>query len=184
MTYRVTSLAPCDCSGSAVLTAQVSLLRGVMTSLSCLKNMDSFCWSSLLGSDLWLSHQGRQIQWLTDKQMYRRKASPTLNIKLQNIKVCVVILCLFNVCTLHLLTPGGEFPDPHQIMQYHVLLYGVKLRQNTRVAPIYRLADIFGRYWHRYIGIGKQYIGIGHIGIGICIGYSWYRLYRYRPNIG
>ena len=41
-----------------------------------------------------------------------------------------------------------------------------------RVGPIYRLADIFGRYRYRYryIGIGKQDIGIGHIGIGICIG--------------
>ena len=42
----------------------------------------------------------------------------------------------------------------------------------TRVRPIYRLvdisADIFGRY--RYIGIGQQDIGIGHIGIGIGIG--------------
>ena len=51
-----------------------------------------------------------------------------------------------------------------------------------RVGPIYQLADIFGRY--RYIGIGKQDIGIGHIGIGIFIGYSEYWLYRYRPNIG
>ena len=58
--------------------------------------------------------------------MYRRKASPTLNITLHDIKVCVEILCLFNVCTLHLLTTGGEFPDPYQIMKYHVL-YGVEL---------------------------------------------------------
>jgi hypothetical protein len=36
----------------------------------------------------------------------------------------------------------------------------------------------------RYIGISKRDIGIGHISIGICIGYSGYRLYRYRPNIG
>ena len=56
----------------------------------------------------------------------------------------------------------------------------------VRVGPIYRLADIFGRYRYRYryIGIGKLDIGIGHICIGICIGYSGYRLYRYRPNIG
>ena len=40
----------------------------------------------------------------------------------------------------------------------------------SRVGPIYRLADIFGRYKYRYIGIGKWDIGIGHIGIGICIG--------------
>jgi hypothetical protein len=41
------------------------------------------------------------------------------------------------------------------------------------VGPIYRLADIYGRYQYRYryIGIGKLDIGIGHIGIGICIGY-------------
>ena len=30
-----------------------------------------------------------------------------------------------------------------------------------RVGPIYRLADIFGRYRNRYIGIGKLDIGIG-----------------------
>ena len=55
----------------------------------------------------------------------------------------------------------------------------------SRVGPIYRLADILGRY--RYIGIvnldiGNLDIGIGHIGVGIS--YSGYRLYRYRPNIG
>ena len=37
-----------------------------------------------------------------------------------------------------------------------------------RDSPIYRVADIFGRY--RYIGIGKLDIGIGRIGIGIGIG--------------
>ena len=50
----------------------------------------------------------------------------------------------------------------------------------SRVGPIYRLADILGRY--RYIGIGNLDIGIGRIGIGI--GYSGYLLYWYRPNIG
>ena len=53
-----------------------------------------------------------------------------------------------------------------------------------RVGPIYPLADIFGRYRYRHIGIGKLDIGIGHIGIGNGIGYSGYRLYRYWPNIG
>jgi hypothetical protein len=33
------------------------------------------------------------------------------------------------------------------------------------------------------MGIGKQDIGIGHISISICFGYSGYRLYRHRPNI-
>ena len=40
----------------------------------------------------------------------------------------------------------------------------------TRVGPIYRLADIYGQYRYRYIGIGKLDIGIGHIGSGLCIG--------------
>ena len=52
------------------------------------------------------------------------------------------------------------------------------------VGHIYRLADIFGLYRYRYIGIGNLDIGIGYIGIGNGIGYSGYRLYRYRPNIG
>ena len=55
-------------------------------------------------------------------------------------------------------------------------------RIRSRVGPIYRSADIFGRY--RYIGIGKLDIGISHISIGIGIGYSGYRLYRYWSNIG
>ena len=60
----------------------------------------------------------------------------------------------------------------------------VEITSICRVGPIYRLADIFGRYRYQHIGIGKLDIGIGHIGIGNGIGYSGYRLYRYRPNIG
>ena len=66
------------------------------------------------------------------------------------------------------------------IMNKHVSSLG----PYSRVGPIYWLADIFGQYRYRYIGIGKLDIGIGHIGIGNGIGYSGYRLYRYRPNIG
>ena len=43
-------------------------------------------------------------------------------------------------------------------------------KQEGRVGPIYRLADIFDRYRYRYIGIGNLDIVIGHIGIGIGIG--------------
>ena len=53
----------------------------------------------------------------------------------------------------------------------------------NRVRPIYRFADIFGRYRNRYIGIGKLDIGIGPIVIDNGIGYSGYQLYRYRQNI-
>ena len=33
--------------------------------------------------------------------------------------------------------------------------------QHCRDRPIYRFADLFGRYQYRYIGIGKLDIGIG-----------------------
>ena len=70
-----------------------------------------------------------------------------------------------------------------------------------RDRPIYRFADIFGRY--RYIGIGKLDIGIGKLDIGsvisvsvsvsvlanvdigyIGIGKISVKIHRYRPNIG
>ena len=66
----------------------------------------------------------------------------------------------------------------HNILQWVLWWAGL----SPRVGPIYRLANIFGQY--RYIGISKWDIGIGHIGIDIGIGFSGYRLYRYRPNIG
>ena len=47
------------------------------------------------------------------------------------------------------------------------MLVIIKVAQDSRDRPIYRLADIIGRYRYRYIGIGKLNIGIGHIGIGI-----------------
>jgi hypothetical protein len=64
---------------------------------------------------------------------------------------------------------------------------------NNRDRPIYRFADIFGRY--RYIGIGKLDMGIGLsvstyryryriIGIGIGYRLRKYQLYWYRLNMG
>jgi hypothetical protein len=58
------------------------------------------------------------------------------------------------------------------------------------VGPIYRLADIFGRY--RYIGICKLNISISHVGnvsatldMGyIVIGQISVKILRYRPNMG
>ena len=68
------------------------------------------------------------------------------------------------------------------LRRQEIFLYLVMV--TDRVGPIYWLADIFGQYRYRYISIGKLDISIGHNGIGICIGYSGYRLYWYRQNIG
>ena len=58
----------------------------------------------------------------------------------------------------------------------------------VRVGPIYRLANIVGRYQYQYIDIGKLGIGIGHIDIGyltigyICIGQILAKIHGYRPK--
>ena len=72
----------------------------------------------------------------------------------------------------------------HIFKTFLILVCRLIFSTGTRVGPIYRLADIFGRYRYRYIGIRKLDIGIGHICICICIGYSGYRLYRYQATIG
>jgi hypothetical protein len=80
---------------------------------------------------------------------------------------------------LFLKLPTIYFAYVHAFFYWFALL-----NLSSRVGPIYRLADVFGRYQYWYIGIGKLDISINLIGIGICIGNSGYRLYRYRPNIG
>ena len=66
----------------------------------------------------------------------------------------------------------GQVASRETLGYGEVVLGPVMVDEMSRVGPIYRLADIFGRYRYRYryIGIGKWDIGIGHIGIGICIG--------------
>ena len=47
------------------------------------------------------------------------------------------------------------------LVTIYTLSHSNTCKLSIRDRPIYRFADIFGRYRYRYIGIGKLDIGIG-----------------------